>query len=214
MVESGLIYSFTAPGLILCPLFNGDAEPRLHKEMLLGLYQSDFSVNNDEYISPNNNTYLAVADIADIFAANMADVRYTGGFYNTQLVKYMWDVEEDQGANVELMSYVKNIIPVLRIPESYYIAAESIFDKDPARAVEIFNMAVDARNNQVLELSPGVSKEEFQDAIVSEYRREFIGEGYLVYVYKRLNIPIRSNGIEVNHNQQLVMPLPDNETSY
>ena len=214
MVESGLIYSFTAPGLICCPLYISEAEPRLHKEMLLGLYQNNFSENNDNYISPITNSYLAVADIADIFEDNMADVRYTGGFYNTQLVKYMWDVDEDQGGNVDLMSYVKNIIPVLRFPECYYIAAESIFDKDPARAVEIFNMAVDARNNQALELSLGVSKEEFLDAIVSEYRREFIGEGYLVYVYKRLNIPIRSNGIEVNHNQQLVMPLPDNETLY
>ena len=112
------------------------------------------------------------------------------------------------------MNYVKNIIPVLRFPESYYIAAESIFDKDPARAIEIFNSAVDARNNQALELTAGISKEAFIDALVSEYRREFIAEGYLVYVYKRLNLPIRINGTTVDHNQRLVMPLPDNEIAY
>ena len=72
---------------------------------------------------------------------------------------------------------------------------------------------MDARSNTALELSSGISKEAFMDAIVSEYRREFIGEGYLVYVYKRLNIPIRENGTEIDHHQQLVMPIPDNETA-
>ena len=216
MVESGQIYSFTAPAFICNPITNYDAEPRLHKEMLLGLYNNTFSETNDGFWNIENTmSYLAIADVVNIFAANMADVRYTGGFYQGQLVKYFWNIDEslDPG-NAELMNYVKNIIPVLRFPESYYIAAESIFDKDPARAIEIFNSAVDARNNQALELTAGISKEAFIDALVSEYRREFIAEGYLVYVYKRLNLPIRINGTTVDHNQRLVMPLPDNEIAY
>lgn len=215
MVESGKIYSFTAPAFICNPISNYNAEPRLHKEMLLGLYQNYFSENNDGlWDIESTSSYLPIADVTDIFSDYMADVRYTGGFSNNQLVKYFWNIDENiDPGNAELMNYVKNIIPVLRFPESYYIAAESIFDKDPARAVEIFNMVVAGRNNEALSLTAGISKEAFIDAIVSEYRREFIAEGYLVYVYKRLNLPIRSNGIEVDHHQQLVMPRPDSETA-
>ena len=212
MVENG-IYSFTYPSAISCPIFNYSSEPRLHKEMLLGLYHEDFGDNSNLYWQLGGYYQLTIADVNDIFAANLADVRFTGGFYAGSLMKYYWNISEEDGGNVILMNAVKNIIPVLRFPECYYIAAESIFDKDPARAIEIFNLMVDARGNTALELAPSISKETFMDAIVSEYRREFIGEGYLVYVYKRLNIPIRENGTEVDHHQQLVMPIPDNESA-
>ena len=213
MVESNQHYSFTYPSAIACPVFTYSAEPRLHKEMLLGLYHEDFGDLSNYYWEIGSYSYLNIADVNDIFAANMADVRFTGGFYAGYLMKYYWNVTEETGGNVTRMNAVKNFIPVLRFPECYYIAAESIFDKDPSRAIEIFNLMVDARSNTALELSPGISKEAFMDAIVSEYRREFIGEGYLVYVYKRLNIPIRENGTEIDHHQQLVMPIPDNEAA-
>ena len=78
-------------------------------------------------------------------------------------------------------------------------------------AVEIFNKVVDARNNSVYNLKADVDKGTFMEVLVKEYRREFLCEGQMVYVYKRLNMPLRENGTTVAHNGKLVMPVPDTE---
>ena len=75
----------------------------------------------------------------------------------------------------------------------------------------MFNKVVEARNNAVYDLDMNVDKADFMEAIVREYRREFIGEGQMVYVYKRLNLPLRENGTTVPHDGKLVMPIPDSE---
>lgn len=213
MVESKKSYRFTYPSAIACPVFVYSAEPRLHNEMLLGLYHADFGDWTQFYFSIQS-AQLNISGIRDIFAENLADIRYSGGFYSDYLMKYYWDVTEDMGGNVRLMSATKNIIPVLRFPECYYIAAESVFEKDPATAVDIFNKVVEARNNNSLKVSVGISATNFQEAIVREYRREFIGEGYLVYVYKRLNLPLRvEEGVTVDPLGKLVMPIPNNESA-
>ncbi len=213
MVESKKFYSFTYPSAIACPVFVYSAEPRLHKEMLLGLYRTDYPDWTDLYFGMRG-PQINVAGIRDIFAGNLSDVRYTGGFYADYLMKYYWNVTEDMGGNVRLMNATKNFIPVLRFPECYYIAAESVFEKNPGRAIEIFNLMADARSNSSLKLSEGISADNFREAIVREYRREFIGEGYLVYVYKRLNLPLRiEEGVTVEHHGKLVMPVPNNESA-
>lgn len=112
------------------------------------------------------------------------------------------------------MVAAKSLVPVMRFPECYYIAAESIFEKNKTRAVEIFNKLVNARNNSVYSLEENVDKDTFMDAIVSEYRREFLCEGQMVYVYKRLNIDMRASGTTIEHDGKLVMPVPDSEAVY
>ena len=116
------------------------------------------------------------------------------------------------GSNEADMKRASTTVPVMRIPEAYYIAAECIFDKDKAKALEIFHKALEKRLNQVYNLPENVDKERFMDALVEEYRREFLCEGQLIYLYKRLNIPMRISGGEFVHDGKLVMPVPDTES--
>ena len=116
------------------------------------------------------------------------------------------------GLNMAEMSEAKCIVPVMRFIECYLIAAEALFDEDPELATIIFNDYVLKRGNEFLRVSQNIAKEDFLQKIIDEYRREFIGEGYLIYVYKRLNKPIkRAYGEDIEHNGQLVWPVPDSE---
>ncbi len=206
MAERKTTYNFVAPGYIGDPMTLTTVEPRLQTEMLFGSYNAKLSDLTEKYFGAKAGNYtLKVNDKVNIFSTNPNDVRLAA-IPRDIITKYSLD-----GKVQDNMVAAKSLIPVLRFPECYYIAAESIFDKDKARAIELFNKVVEARNNAVYDLDMNVDKADFMEAIVREYRREFIGEGQMVYVYKRLNLPLRENGTTVPHNGKLVMPIPDSE---
>ena len=193
-------YVFVAPGNV------GNTEPRLHSEILFGGYNSNLPDLTEPYFDVDNVEMLLVLnDRVGIFEENPLDVRLQAipGNVVTKFSLKTWDEA--------ISSVAKALEPVLRFPECYYIAAEAIFDKDKAKAIEIFNQVVEARGNDIYKLNANVDKETFMEFIVKEYRREFLGEGYLVYVYKRLNIPLRANGTTIAHDGKLVLPVPDIE---
>jgi hypothetical protein len=206
LVDKGIGLRFVAPGYIGDPMVLSSVEPRLHSEILFAPYNSTLSTWTNNYFSSDaqNNT-LNLNDKNGIFETNPSDVRLKA------IPKNMVTKFSLEGRDESNMIAAKSLEPVLRGPECYYIAAEAIFDKDRPLAVEIFNKVVNARNNSVYNLNTDVDKEAFMEALVKEYRREFLCEGQMVYVYKRLNLPLRENGTTVAHNGKLVMPVPDTE---
>ena len=106
----------------------------------------------------------------------------------------------------------KNRIPMIRISEMYYIAAEC--EGDGTLATDYLNAV---RNNRGLtaekleNLTPDLLKNE----IFKEYQKEFYGEGKLWYYYKRTLAPT----IEANKNYFTSIDLytfdrPENEDAY
>ena len=106
----------------------------------------------------------------------------------------------------------KNRIPMIRISEMYYIAAEC--EGDGTLATDYLNAV---RNNRGLtaekleNLTPDLLKNE----IFKEYQKEFYGEGQLWYYYKRTLAPT----IEANKNYFTSIDLytfdrPENEDAY
>lgn len=189
-------YTFIAPGFIT-------AEPRLHSEILFGTYNSLLADWTKLYFEGDvRDRILQLNDLAGIFGTNALDSRLDLVFGNV-VMKFSTEVANAEAA--------KSLIPVLRFPECYYIAAEARFDENKTEAIEIFNQVVKARGNGIYQLDENVDKATFIEAIVQEYRREFLCEGQMVYVYKRLNIPLRANGIAVAHDGKLVLPVPDIE---
>ena len=206
VVNKGISLKFVAPGYIGDPMVLSTIEPRLHSEMLFAPYNLKLSKWTDNYFSSTaRDNLLELNDKSGIFAANTNDVRLKA------IPKDMVTKFSLEGRDESNMIAAKSLEPVLRFPECYYIAAEAIFDKDRAQAVEIFNKVVDARNNSVYDLDVDVDKDSFMEALVREYRREFLCEGQMVYVYKRLNLPLRENGTTVAHDGKLVMPVPNTE---
>ena len=50
------------------------------------------------------------------------------------------------------------------------------------------------------------------DVLINEMRREWIGEGQIFYLYKRLNKDMYNGEYPINMSGKYVIPLPDSET--
>jgi SusD family. len=154
----------------------GEYDRLLSDDILFALYRIDYE---EEF---NNITCLS-ANTTQIFGSDI-NSDYRRKCYlspsGTQLLKY--DIE--QGAKRE--GQITSIIPAFRLSELYHIAAESLFDRDPDGALTLLN-TLRTKRGCTVPLPSISSKSAFQDALINDARREFIGEGKLFFMYKRLN---------------------------
>lgn len=105
------------------------------------------------------------------------------------------------------------LIPLIRISEAFFIAAES--EPTPKEGIKHLNIV---RNNRGIIASP-VDWYFFDDRLSSQYIREFWGEGQLFYFYKRKN----KNQIQSPYDEweivdvterNYILPIPEGETKY
>lgn len=92
------------------------------------------------------------------------------------MIKYM-DVD-DIDEKTKISRGYTYIIPVLRVSEVYLIAAECC--PDPKVGRDYLNVVRSARNVKNME-----DEVDLMTAIEQEFRREFLGEGQLFWLYKR-----------------------------
>ena len=125
---------------------------------------------------------------------------------------YLIDVEEAPGnGSIKAIVYSKlkqaiygtdtmgYRMPVFRISEMYYIAAECLAKSQPTKAIELLN-TVRSRRGILSELPSSLTASEILAEIGKEYRKEFTCEGQVFFFKKRLG--------EVED----VLPLPMGET--
>jgi hypothetical protein len=97
-------------------------------------------------------------------------------------------------------------IPVIRITEIYYIAAESLIGVDNSEALSLLNEVRTHRGITALPDTPIPADMEIQEEILKEYQREFLGEGQLFFYHKRLNTTYINTA-----NADYILPLPSSE---
>lgn len=95
-------------------------------------------------------------------------------------------------------SETRDIMPMIKIPEMYYIAAEC--SADATEALGYLNTV--RRNRRIVGDITDINL--FESELFKEYQKEFVGEGQLFYYYKRLNQRIET----VGDNYTFVLPLP------
>lgn len=127
-----------------------------------------------------------------------------GTYYRT--LKYYQQPESYANSKIN-----NQIVPMFRMSEIYYIAAEAVYETDLQEAKEYLKKVKQGRG-----LTPDLSsvdKAHFLDVLVNDARREFIGEGQTFFMYKRMLRPMI--GVqEVGANEgNMVLPLPDSESS-
>lgn len=130
----------------------------------------------------------------------------------------LWNQVTDQAVYikkyiVEGVNFVRQSrVPVIRLPEMYYIAAES--ETDPAAGVIFLNQVRNARSLPPLVLT--LTAAQLEDEIMKEYRKEFYGEGQLWYYYKRKNILNLLGGIPgvVMNESKYIFPVPNDEIQF
>jgi hypothetical protein len=110
-------------------------------------------------------------------------------------------------------STFKDRMPLIKLPEMYYILAEAANELgDKATAVAYLNTV---RTNRAIaatySLSPSLSKDAVAAEIEREYRKEFVSEGQLFYYYKRLGKTSVVGTSKVMDNTTYVLPLPQKE---
>jgi hypothetical protein len=94
--------------------------------------------------------------------------------------------------NSGVYNFFKERVPLIRISEMYYIAAECDPDLNQARLD--LEAVRSHRGLSALPLSTSITRPELDNEILKEYRKEFIGEGQLWYYFKRKNIDLAGSG--------------------
>jgi hypothetical protein len=104
-----------------------------------------------------------------------------------------------------------NKMAMIKLAEMYFILAECehAAGGDPLPTLEIINTA----RGGVIQLDP--EDFDFQKTLIVEFRKEFLGEGQLWFLYKRLNMVSFDRFAQLNHSleqlQAYIFPLPDAE---
>lgn len=193
------------------------------EELVFCLYDSNLRNRYSTYFTTKENGLImneaGYQAVYELFNPGFSgDYRYAyqneeldGNYFNTKLM-------QPTSGNPQFMFR----IPLMRVSEAYYIAAECELqlNQDIPACVGYLN-TVRSHRNLTDGIPNTISKEEAQEEILKEYRKEFMCEGQLYYYFKRLNytaIPIvtavgnlvTTNYVEPNY----IFPLPDDEIEY
>ncbi|MDR2130267.1 MAG: RagB/SusD family nutrient uptake outer membrane protein [Odoribacteraceae bacterium] len=110
-----------------------------------------------------------------------------------------------------------NKMPIMRLSEAYYIAAEAALRLDDKPGAVAYLNTARARRYITTPLPATLPDEAVQEEIRKEYAKEFICEGQLFYYYKRLNsetIQFYSPYNSPLPRDLYVLPLPEEEIDY
>ncbi len=187
-------------------------------EQLFGIYVSDISDLTDKYIEPemlaDNVTALYITDEQrqEIYENHPSDWRSHDWFHlSTRSPNNPYTcikLESHSGASF----YYSYRMPMIRIPEVYYIAAECCVTgpaPDLNKAAEYLTTVRGHRS--VHEPLEGLDAEGLLNEIAKEYRKEFPLEGVMFYYYKRLGVNSVPHRDEAMDDAQYVLPYPDFE---
>jgi len=174
------------------------------------LESSSFATIINSAFNSVSNLYTAqtisTSNAATLFENIASDYRYT--YVTRSEGSYITPIKLYQHQNQNKRTYW-NIVPLIKISEMYYIAAEC----DPANALQYLN-TVRTQRGISTNLLTGVN---IAKEIEKEYRKEFLCEGQLFYYYKRLGVttlPAPVTTPSAMSDKVYIMPYPDKEIMY
>ncbi len=109
----------------------------------------------------------------------------------------------------------RNIMPLMKLPEMYYIAAESYLNTDLNKSIEYLNKVRSSRG--ILQaISSTATIDVVKAELQKEYQKEFISEGQLFFYFKRKGLT-HMPGLSaqtIADDQIYRLPYPDNEIEF
>lgn len=188
-------------------------------ETLFGFYNKDRDLYDKNSFDPANagTTFLQPRSgfvENNLFGNETADYRFQSQWTPSTTVGVTGNVFCKYKAidNGEL--FYATYFPLIRLSEVYYIAAEAC--DNITEAFQYLNTIRQARGLPVQSGTISVLK----NTLRMEYLREFLGEGQIFFMYKRLNqgISIAENGMNATTvpagDKFFVLPLPESENAY
>ncbi len=177
-------------------------------EILFRLYNDNLKLKSDAVFKSTNGLLIS-SERKDLYFERLS---YGNIDYRE---KYQFDYAESSATEVVSKynytyvnaTYRAKYIPMIRLSEIYFIAAECT--ADPAIALGYLNSVRLHRGLPELIGEPDLNEE-----LYKEYRKEFIAEGQMFYYLKRKNIvDIEYSSIDGSDNVY-VFPLPDSEIEF
>ncbi len=223
VINSGQ-FSFINPGTLSVDASTDASDLTFTPEHIFSLSVSGLKVAADRYFK---SSLTAAADADDLFSTKAKLVtmyeaalpNYGTDIRNPDAARSIWNqltttiayskkYHSDKTSNVK-----QRLVPVVRLPEMYYIAAEAA--PTVSDGVNYLNTVRTARlipalSNSVIN-TPALLDAELQ----KEYRKEFYGEGQLWFWYKRKNIASIPDGVGNPMTQaKYTFPYPLNEIEF
>ncbi|RAI99387.1 SusD-like starch-binding protein associating with outer membrane [Chitinophaga skermanii] len=195
----------------------GSGDRIFSTEMFFGVY---CNVLNDVY----DTYYTSNADVGDfLYVGPTLDQIYDNKIQDYRLT-YVWRTDGNysfrilkkyqlQQGIVDRLVRSRNIVPLVRKSEMYYILAEC--EQDPNVALTYLNAVRDHRGLELDKLSDPAS---VHDQITKEYVKEFYGEGQLFFYMKRNKITNIPNVTNLNNVSIPLsgfrLPIPEKELEH
>jgi hypothetical protein len=85
-----------------------------------------------------------------------------------------------------------NILPMIRMTEMYYIAAECANSNKDSLAATTLLDTVRVHRNLPVYTTAALKTDSINVEIRKEYQKEFLGEGQVYYYFKRKNVPFNA----------------------
>lgn len=192
-------------------------DPVLSNEMICGLYMykmqetlssrwadgdkltSQYYSNGDTFTKIFDNLSSMTSESEDMRAKSSAFIRYTSE-NKVQSRKY---IKNDNGA-----------IPLIRLPEMYYIICAMTSPDDDACSDAI--NAVRRKRGYSSDTDEHITTaSERELALSKEYRKEFYAEGqYFFFLKQHPSVPMEHYDNRTLNSTQFIFPLPDAEKEY
>lgn len=171
---------------------------------------TDLCVSSDMFTKQlwaGDYTYTA-SDIRYLSEWNQQASTSTGKKYPTNQ-KYYWDTSKyNSSSTLSTLMMTLEVMPLIRLSEIYLIAMET--STDLSEINQLYKDYMESKN--VLVTSDFASMDEVKTMLLTEYRREFYGEGVMFYTYKRLgstkDMMFNTDGMTLD---KYILPLPTSE---
>lgn len=176
------------------------------RDLFTSLFDSR-NLNQTSALTPREDIVLK------LFNYQRHDYRYLANLQSNVLIGATnFKLFEKYAANTDSLS--NQFIPMIRMSEVYYIAAEC----EPVKADGLKQLNT-VRNKRGIASSGSDSYYFPNELLLSEYTREFWGEGQLFYFFKRRKIKSIQSSLDewtqVNMvTKNYVLPIPEGESKY
>ena len=208
-------------------------DKKFYSDILWGLESLDLI----EYVNAINDLtnpdsyyhrYIMVANVkdnyfqGDITSSGCNDLRYKHWMYDYGIgTEYRFTKYEKYDNEDRTQAKINNyLVPIVRMSEVYYIAAEAIYKSNLEEAKGYLRKVKLGRGLRTSDASmlnlDNADESNFISVLMNDARREWLGEGQIFFMHKRLkeSIPaVRSGNVIPIDAEHAILPVPDSETN-
>lgn len=206
--EAEKICNAECRGTLLFDFTSSNVTPKLYDGVIFALSNKKLVETFKPY-DTGDSKYLCVSP--SIFYGEKTDVRFKSmkkaeNYDYSPLVSKKY-IKMDEDGHVQKIH--ESMIPIIRRSELYYIMGEYLYSVgktqeaiDKLQEVRIARKVVNPLPQYVYD------EKSYQNALIGDAKREFIGEGQLFYMYKKYNIFPSWSMYDAS---SFVLPIPDSE---